>query len=84
MKQFGSTFTSTINFMTRGFDNLTLTFYEKKLYDHDKDKDKVYKPLETENKFLNPIWMWGQNNTRLTLYMGTESKYPQILILYMV
>ena len=37
---------------------------KKKLYDHDKDKNKVYKPLDTENKFLNPIWMWGQNNTR--------------------
>ena len=68
--------------MTRGFDDLTLTFYETKLCDH--DKDKAYKPLDTENKFLNPIWMWGQNNTRLTLYMGMESKYPQILILYMV
>ena len=49
MKQFGTTLTSTINFMTRGFDNLTLTFYVTKLYDHDKDKDKVYKPLDTEN-----------------------------------
>ena len=37
MKQFGSTFTSTINFMTRGFDNLTLKFYETKLCDYDKD-----------------------------------------------
>ena len=29
--------TSTINFMTRGSDDLTLTFYETKLCDHDKD-----------------------------------------------
>ena len=29
--------TSNINFMTRGFDDLTLTFYETKLCDHDKD-----------------------------------------------
>ena len=33
----GTTLTSTINFMTRGFDDLTLTFYKTKLYDHDKD-----------------------------------------------
>ena len=29
--------TSTINFMTRGSDDLTQTFYETKLCDHDKD-----------------------------------------------
>ena len=23
-----------------------------------------YKSLDTENEFLNPIWMWGQNETR--------------------
>ena len=39
----------------------------------------IYKSLDTNDKFLNPIWMWGQNNTRLTLYMGAESKYPKIL-----
>ena len=44
--------------MTRGFDNLS----------------QAYKPLDTEHKFLDPIWMWGQNNTRLTLYKGAESK----------
>ena len=60
--------------MKRGFDNLTLPFYEKKLYDHDKDKDKVYKPLDNENKFLNPTWIWGHNNTRLAHHMGAESK----------
>ena len=38
----------------------------------------------TENKILNPIWMLGQNNTRLTLYLGAESKYPQLLTLYMI
>ena len=21
----------------------------------------MYKSLDTENKFFNPIWMWGQN-----------------------
>ena len=35
-----------------------------------------------KNKFLNTIWMLGQNNARLTLYLGVESKYPQILTLY--
>ena len=30
----------------------------------------MYKSLGTENKFLNSIWMWCQNNTRLILYMG--------------
>ena len=29
--------TSTINFMTRGFDDLTLTFSKTKLCDHDKN-----------------------------------------------
>ena len=28
MFRFGTTLTSTINFMTRGFDDLTLTFYK--------------------------------------------------------
>ena len=28
--RFGTTLTSTINFMTRGFDDLTLTFYKTK------------------------------------------------------
>ena len=35
--RFGTTLTSTINFMTRGFDDRSLTFYETKLCDHDKD-----------------------------------------------
>ena len=30
-------------------------------------ESKRYKSLETENKFLNPIWMWDQNNTKLNL-----------------
>ena len=33
----GTTITSPINFMTRGFDDLILTFYKTKLCDHDKD-----------------------------------------------
>ena len=37
--------------------------------DHDKDKDNDNKPFDTENKFLNPIWMWVQKNTRLILYL---------------
>ena len=37
LNRFVTTLTSTFNFMTRGFDDLTLTFYETKLYDHDKD-----------------------------------------------
>ena len=37
MFRFGTTLTSTINFMTWGFDDLTLTFYKTKLCDHDKD-----------------------------------------------
>ena len=37
MFRFGTTLTSTINFMTWGFDDLTWTFYETKLYDHEKD-----------------------------------------------
>ena len=72
--------------MTRGFDDLTLTFYETKLCDHDKENwcqyPQAYESLDNENKFLKPIWMCGQNNTRLTLYLGAESKYPQILTLY--
>ena len=35
--RFVTILTSTINFMTRGSDDLTLTFYETKLCDHDKD-----------------------------------------------
>ena len=35
--RFGTTLTSTFNSMRRGFDDLTFTFYETKLYDHDKD-----------------------------------------------
>ena len=41
----------------------------------------MYKSLGTENKFLNSIWMWCQNNTRLILYLGAKSKFPQILTL---
>ena len=74
--------------MTRGFDDLTLTFYETKLCDHDKENKcqypQAYESLDTENKFLKPIWICGQNNTWLTLYLGAESKYPQILTLYIV
>ena len=69
--------------MTRGFDDLTLTFYVTKLCDHDKENWCQY-PLDNENKFLKPICMCSQNNTRLTLYLGAESKYPQLLTLYMV
>ena len=36
--QICTTLTSTINFMTRALDNLTLTYFETKLCDHDKDK----------------------------------------------
>ena len=36
----------------------------------DNNVKHTYKSLDTENKFLNPIWMWGQNNTRLTLHLG--------------
>ena len=39
----------------------------------------MYKSLGTKNKFLNSIWMWCQYNTRLILYMGAKSKFPQIL-----
>ena len=28
--------------------------------------------------------MLGQNNTRLTLHLGAESKFPQLLTLYMI
>ena len=28
--------------------------------------------------------MWGENNTRLNLYLGAELQYPKILILYIV
>ena len=51
--------------MTRGFVDLTLTFYKTKLYDHDKDNwwhlGQANKSLDTENKFPNPIWIRGQN-----------------------
>ena len=42
--------------MTRGFDDVTLTFYETKPCDHDMTW------LDTENKFLDPFWMWGQSS----------------------
>ena len=52
--------------MTRGFDDLTLTFNETKLCDHDKENwcqyPQAYESVDTENKFLNPIWMYSQNN----------------------
>ena len=44
----------------------------------------IFKSFDNENKIVNPIWMLGQNNTRLTLYLGAESKYPQLLTLYMI
>ena len=40
--------------------------------------------LDNENMFLKSIWMCGQNDNRLTLYLGAESKYPQKLTLYIV
>ena len=39
---------------------------------------KHIKSLDTENKFLNPIWMWHQNNTRLTLYLGAVKISPDV------
>ena len=67
--------------MTMGFDDLTLTFYETKLCDHDKENwcqyPQAYESLDTENKFLNPIWMCSQNNTRLTLYLGQSQTIPR-------
>ena len=39
---------------------------------------KHIKSLDTENKFLNPIWMLHQNNTRLTLYLGAVKISPDI------
>ena len=38
----------------------------------DDNNVKHIKSLDTENKFLNPIWMWGQNNTRYKLNMWLE------------
>ena len=42
--------------MTRGFDDPTMTFYETKLCDHDKDnwwqQCQADKSLDIENKFL--------------------------------
>ena len=40
-----------------------------KTIDDNNIKHIMYKSLDTENKFLNPIWMWGQNYTRLIIYM---------------
>ena len=60
--------------MKRGFDDLTLNFYETKLHmyvtmtktiDDNNVKHKV-PSLHTENKFLNLIWMLG------TLYLDAE------------
>ena len=75
--------------MTRGFDDLTLTFMKQNYVTMTKTIDDnnikhTYMSLDTENQFPNPILMWGQNNTRLFLYLGAESKYPQILTLHMV
>ena len=38
------------DFMTRGFDDITLMFYETKPW----HKSQAYKSLDTENKFCNP------------------------------
>ena len=43
--------------------------------------DNNVKSLGTENKLLNSIWIWCQNNTRLILFIGAKSKFPQILTL---
>ena len=32
--------------------------------------DKQTEIINTENKFLNPIWLWSQNNTRYTSIWG--------------
>ena len=34
--------------------------------------DNNGKSLDTENKFLNPIWLWGKNKTRYQLYMWLD------------
>ena len=51
--------------MTRGFDDLTLTFSKTKICDHDKNNwlhySQAYKSLDTKIKFIDLIWMWGQN-----------------------
>ena len=36
------------------------------------DYDNV-KSLDTENKFLNPIWMWVQNNTKQYPYNDSKN-----------
>ena len=64
--------------MTRGSDDLTLTFYETKqnvTMTKTIDDNNIKQSLDTENEILNPIWLLGQTNTRLTLYLGAESKY---------
>ena len=47
--------------MTRGFDDLILSFMKQNYV----TKTKLQKPYQNNvNKFLNPIWIWGQNNNR--------------------
>ena len=45
--------------MTRGYDDLTLS-YLRQNYDKSRQKCPACKSFDIENKFLNPIWMWGQ------------------------
>ena len=51
--------------MTRGFDDLTFTFYDHVTMTKTIDDKKVkhIKSLETGNKFTNLICMRGQNNS---------------------
>ena len=74
INRFATTLTSTIDFLTRGLEDLILSYIWTKLCDMDFDylnyvtsaklKKVNDKNVKSENKFLNPIWMSSQNNTR--------------------
>ena len=36
------------------------------------DNNVQHSSLDTENEFLNPIWMWDQNNTRYKFIQGQK------------
>ena len=63
-------FLLTINFMTMDFDYLTLSYLRNFTMWHQQNlwksmqKCQASNSFDIENKFLYPIWIWGQNNTK--------------------
>ena len=66
--RFGTTLTSTFIFITRGFDDLILNFYETKQCDH------VCKSVGIWDVIVNPIYGCGVKMTPdiIPIYVGLE------------